>query len=1016
MQPRAQAIRASPRYLAPFVAAMVLLVLAFAAAGSFSFLAVDASQALRSAPHASSYASLLETRVSLKPSHAGRTAALTPALDFAWGSALQAYRLHAQTPLPSTYVSVSSDIDSPSPDALAGVTVLLVTDEIAGSPLPAGGIGSFFTSLAMLLAQHGANVTVLFTPLTSIAPAAAAAFLARFAARGVRVVGLPPSDVYVVASESCKISYAVLQYLLSTDGQYQVIHFSEYHGLGYWPLIARAQGWALQSVHTVVGMHGSARWAEMLNYQYPTSPDGLLLHWMERRSVELADTVWSPSAYMATYVHAHGWRSREPVVLLPYPLDVGIFDDSPQRTDGSTPRHLEFVFFGRIESRKGPVTFAKAVAEAVRELKATNGSDSFSAQFLVTFLGRSLAGSNIDEQLQALLADVEPVVQVRFLGAMAREAAVDYLKHDGRIAVIPSLVDNSPLVVYECLAARVPILSSNTGGIPELVHPDDAPHVLLPPRASEWKRKILSLVQHKEPVVVARPRERLERNAHRHVVMQREWANTSVAHAGNADMGDVHSFFPVVSVVVTHYERPTLLLQTLAAIAQQTYPSRQLELIVVDDGSPSASVQLAISESVEPVVQSMHGRLLRIANGYLGAARNAGAAIATGRYLLFLDDDDIPVPDHVAVAVAIAQRTGAAAVSSFFNVFSGPAYPDASSVNHMFIFSASSLPLALFDNTVGGANIFVSRTAFDAIEGFTELADVGYEDYEFINRIIAAGYHHEIVPRPLLYVRKMPGKSMLSSMQVQASRLRAITALQNHVGSTQGALDWSDLLLLARHCVDSSSYRPFTIMSDTPAGLVAQGSLGWWYKGVAATVQYIDTTNVTALQEFPPSLRAKFCNATTVHPCVLHRDALTTDAVVWDVNRTHGWQAWRWVDTTTPWPYIDGTAIHPGLRDGEKLLPVRQWRALWQGNLQLQATLNLGSQQCGDGVCVFILLNGTPFLGECNTAGGKSFKRLMQVSRVIPVNIGDEISVLVDPLNNADCDTCYIHQSMTLAM
>ena len=41
----------------------------------------------------------------------------------------------------------------------------------------------------------------------------------------------------------------------------------------------------------------------------------------------------------------------------------------------------------------------------------------------------------------------------------------------GRVAVLPSLLENSPYGVLECLALRIPFLCSDVGGVPELIHP-----------------------------------------------------------------------------------------------------------------------------------------------------------------------------------------------------------------------------------------------------------------------------------------------------------------------------------------------------------------------------------------------------------------------------------------------------------------------------------------------------------------------------------------------------------------
>jgi hypothetical protein len=60
-------------------------------------------------------------------------------------------------------------------------------------------------------------------------------------------------------------------------------------------------------------------------------------------------------------------------------------------------------------------------------------------------------------------------------GALAR------LKQAGTLVVMPSLQENSPNTVYECLEHGIPFIASNVGGVPELIAPEDHARVLFEP-------------------------------------------------------------------------------------------------------------------------------------------------------------------------------------------------------------------------------------------------------------------------------------------------------------------------------------------------------------------------------------------------------------------------------------------------------------------------------------------------------------------------------------------------------
>jgi len=94
-----------------------------------------------------------------------------------------------------------------------------------------------------------------------------------------------------------------------------------------------------------------------------------------------------------------------------------------------------------------------------------------------------------------------------------------------------------------------------------------------------------------------------------------------------------------ISVVVTHFEQPTQLSRVLAALDLQTL--RDLEVVVTDDGSAVAPV---LPPGVRLVRQPDLG--FRAA-----AARNGGAAAASGDVLVFLDADTVPEPGYVQALV-----------------------------------------------------------------------------------------------------------------------------------------------------------------------------------------------------------------------------------------------------------------------------------------------------------------------------------------------------------------------------
>lgn len=102
---------------------------------------------------------------------------------------------------------------------------------------------------------------------------------------------------------------------------------------------------------------------------------------------------------------------------------------------------------------------------------------------------------------------------------------------------------------------------------------------------------------------------------------------------------------PLVSVVITTYNRKHLLKKAIASVLAQTYPA--IEIIIVDDGSVDGTAEFAAGYT-QPNI-----RYIRQANQGVAAARNTGILAAQGKYINFLEDDDTLYPAKVERQVKI---------------------------------------------------------------------------------------------------------------------------------------------------------------------------------------------------------------------------------------------------------------------------------------------------------------------------------------------------------------------------
>jgi glycosyltransferase involved in cell wall biosynthesis len=125
---------------------------------------------------------------------------------------------------------------------------------------------------------------------------------------------------------------------------------------------------------------------------------------------------------------------------------------------------------------------------------------------------------------------------------------------------------------------------------------------------------------------------------------------------------------PRVSVLVPAFDAAGTIAQTLESVAAQDHPD--LEVIVVDDGSRDATAAIAAGFSG----RFARWHLVRQANRGQPAALNHALAMATGKYVQFLDADDVLMPGKIAAQVRrLEESPGAVATAAWGRFYDVPA-------------------------------------------------------------------------------------------------------------------------------------------------------------------------------------------------------------------------------------------------------------------------------------------------------------------------------------------------------
>ena len=348
---------------------------------------------------------------------------------------------------------------------MASPRICLVAPEFLG-PFQNGGVGTSCYWEATALAAAGFDVTVLYTGPTERQTPDYWEF--HYEARSrFRFVDLyhwakamdreRAVATYDLQSPQDRVSHLVLDYLRAH--RFDLILFQEFLGHGARALQAREAGVALQDARTAVTMHSCRQWIYEGMCRLPTNREDTVVDFLERESSRLADRLIAPSAYMAQWARTQ-WRLDRDIDAI-----FNCYDESvggPRRVVAHEGPFDHLIFFGRLETRKGLHLFVSALAE----------SDTLRNQVRkVTFLGRhSRVNDRPSEEFLAEALAAMPWLETEVksdLGSLEALAWIQSQQH--ALVVTPSLGDNLPYGAVELHSRRIPFVSTQIGGIPEIV-------------------------------------------------------------------------------------------------------------------------------------------------------------------------------------------------------------------------------------------------------------------------------------------------------------------------------------------------------------------------------------------------------------------------------------------------------------------------------------------------------------------------------------------------------------------
>jgi glycosyltransferase involved in cell wall biosynthesis len=182
----------------------------------------------------------------------------------------------------------------------------------------------------------------------------------------------------------------------------------------------------------------------------------------------------------------------------------------------------------------------------------------------------------------------------------------------------------------------------------------------------------------------------------------------------------------MVSVIIPLYNRYHLVKEAIESVLTQSF--QDFELIIADDGSSDGAASLVEEYPQIRYLQMEH-------TGFPGLVRNRGAELARGRWLAFLDSDDLFEPDKLSKQIDMLDSCeGQVIHHTRERWLRGSKIISQKQFNHKR--SGDVFDEALRKCMIGPSTVVMDREMYTSLGGFREDLEIA-EDYEFWLRVTA---------------------------------------------------------------------------------------------------------------------------------------------------------------------------------------------------------------------------------------------------------------------------------------
>lgn len=640
-------------------------------------------------------------------------------------------------------------------------------------PAPGGGIGTYVSHIARLLAESGETVHVIGELCEEANKEIEEKYNGRLIIHRITVkdwTSLMDTRTYSMMKLG-KANYLfkwnlhiqffswqaslLAEKIVEQEG-IDIIEAQDYEAPLYFFQLRRALGFGPKRYPPCfIHLHSPTEFIARYNDWDIHSPTLVAIKRLEDYSIAAADALLCPSRYLAQKVKSHYGLTENSIQVIPLPIG-----DNPRiEREEDIWEHGTVCYVGRLERRKGVIEWIDAAVTVAHEYPMARfefiGANTLSTNGIS---GEEFVWHRIPEKLKE---------RFYFRGHRNRSSLQQYLAK-ARIAVVPSRWENFPNTCVEAMCSGLPVIASREGGMVEMI--EDGATGWLANRSvngtlTEALAEALMRALETSPKKIAEMGHNASTSIHQicdnkkilenHLTFRNrivhEGANRSFYLPTNLSrIGRPLSDEPVhriaqnstekgIAIIITCFNTGQFLGKCLQNIKRQT--QKPAAVVIVDDKSTSPETQKALNEA-----QREGWHVIFKKNGDIIPAQNTGieailSAQITPLGFSFLTTKDRLLPDFVATCESVLQRCHEVGLVSCWARHIG-------AENTIWNKPCPSFPYQWLSNEAIPFSA-VRTQALLEIGKFRPAVNEGYDIWDLFNAVMAEGWTAVTVPEVL---------------------------------------------------------------------------------------------------------------------------------------------------------------------------------------------------------------------------------------------------------------------------